>query len=80
MVSSNVYGDYEALMFIPGLAEVYPGKLSISCVVQKLIAPGRSMTTERAIFLKIESTPARVASLSAEKQILCDIVGVLGVL
>ncbi|KMP00019.1 hypothetical protein CIRG_00161 [Coccidioides immitis RMSCC 2394] len=38
------------------------------------------MTTERAIFLKIGSTPARVASLSAEEQILCDLVGLPGVL
>ncbi|KMU92736.1 hypothetical protein CIHG_10554 [Coccidioides immitis H538.4] len=70
IASSNVYGDYEALMFIPGLAEVY----------LEVIAPGRSMTTERAIFLKIGSTPARVASLSAEEQILCDLVGLPGVL
>ncbi|KKZ67374.1 hypothetical protein EMCG_06952 [[Emmonsia] crescens] len=64
MASSNVFGDYEALMPMHGLAEIYLG---------------RSMTTERAVLLKVGSTPARIASLLAEEQVLCDLVGVPGV-
>lgn len=78
MVSTLVFGDYEALHLMPG-SWVYRGKPPVPLSDSAANVLGRSYITDKAVLLKVGRTPARVASLSVEEHILCSLVGVPGV-